>query len=67
MEQEKIVLRDFDLDQDAAKMAEMMKASDDQWPGTWSGGAEITAEMVTEWHEQGSAINRWIFTNGNSY
>jgi GNAT superfamily N-acetyltransferase len=61
---EDYVLREYDLGRDAAKMAEMMRASDDQWPGTWSGGAEITAEMVTEWHERGSAINRWIFEVG---
>jgi GNAT superfamily N-acetyltransferase len=64
MGKEDHVLREFDLRQDAAKMAEMMKASDDQWPGTWSGGAEITAEMITEWHERGSAINRWILEVG---
>ncbi|MBN1579922.1 MAG: GNAT family N-acetyltransferase [Anaerolineae bacterium] len=65
MGKEKLVLREFDLERDAPKMAEMMKASDDQWPGTWSGGAEITTEMITEWHERGSALNRWIFEVDN--
>jgi GNAT superfamily N-acetyltransferase len=64
MGKENFVLREFDLGQDATKMAEMMVASDDQWPGTWSGGAEITPEMITEWHERTSAINYWIFEIG---
>ena len=49
---EDYIIREMDITQDAEKLAEMWRASDDQWPGTWSGGTEITAEMVTEWTER---------------
>ena len=32
--------------QDAAQLAEMWLESDDQWPGTWSQGVDITPEMI---------------------
>jgi len=35
----------------------MWKASDDQWPGTWSGGTDITPQMVTEWYEREGMLN----------
>ena len=51
------ILREMDITQDAVKLAEMWCASDNQWPGTWSGGTEITPEMVTEWTEREGSLN----------
>jgi ribosomal protein S18 acetylase RimI-like enzyme len=58
---EEFVLREVDISRDAEKLAKMYRASDDQWPGTWSGGAEITPQMVTEWYEREKMINHYIF------
>jgi GNAT superfamily N-acetyltransferase len=54
-------LREVDISKDAEKLARMWQVSDDQWPGTWSGGTEITPQMVTEWHEREKMINHYIF------
>jgi ribosomal protein S18 acetylase RimI-like enzyme len=36
-------------EEDAAKLAVMWNESDDQWPGTFTGGVPFTAERVREW------------------
>ncbi len=45
-------------DEDAAKLAVMWNESDDQWPGTFTGGVPFTTERVREWmdREAGLAI-----------
>ncbi|MBN1641431.1 MAG: GNAT family N-acetyltransferase [Anaerolineae bacterium] len=55
------VLRQLDMPKDAVKLSEMWLASDEQWPGTWSGGTEITPHMVTEWHEREQLIDVWVY------
>ncbi|MBC7236623.1 MAG: GNAT family N-acetyltransferase, partial [Chloroflexi bacterium] len=44
-----VVIRPIDIDQDAEGLAAMWNASDMQWPGSWTHGLPITAEMVREW------------------
>ena len=58
-------LREVCIEKDAEKLARMWRSSDDQWPGTWSGGVPITAEMVTEWFEREKMINVFIFETGD--
>jgi GNAT superfamily N-acetyltransferase len=55
------ILRQLDIAKDAVKLAEMWLGSDEQWPGTWSGGVEITPQMVTEWHERERLIDVWVY------
>ncbi len=52
------IIREVDIAQDAEKLAAMWRASDNQWPGTWSGGTEITPQMVTEWSEREAYAQR---------
>jgi len=59
------VLRQVDIGKDAEKLVEMWKASDNQWPGTWSGGTEITPQMVTEWHQRQKMIDTYVFEIGD--
>ena len=48
------VIREIkNINQDAARLVAMWQASDDQWPGTWSGGAQITPQTVIERFERG--------------
>ena len=58
---EDLVLRELDISKDADKLAEMWRVSNDQWPGTWSGGTEITSEMVNEWHGRAEMTNHYVF------
>ena len=58
---EDFVLREVDIQQDAEKLAVMWKESDEQWPGTWSRGVEITPQMITEWLERERMINVYVF------
>ena len=41
------IIRELDMPDDAPKLVEMWKASDDQWPGTWSGGVDVTEQMIS--------------------
>jgi ribosomal protein S18 acetylase RimI-like enzyme len=45
-------------DEDATKLAVMWNESDDQWPGTFTGGVPMTAERMRDWldREKGLAI-----------
>ena len=54
------VIREVNILKDAVKLAEMWRASDDQWPGTWSGGAEITPAMVAEQYERARMLNVYV-------
>ncbi|MDF1515438.1 MAG: GNAT family N-acetyltransferase, partial [Anaerolineae bacterium] len=51
------IFREVDKKQDVEKLAAMWQASDDQWPGTWSGGTEISPEKVTEWMEREGSLS----------
>ncbi|MBL7200209.1 MAG: GNAT family N-acetyltransferase [Anaerolineae bacterium] len=62
---DEFVMRELDISQDAQKLAVMWRESDDQWPGTWSGGVDFTSEMVTEWHEREKTINVFVFESGD--
>jgi ribosomal protein S18 acetylase RimI-like enzyme len=55
----------MDLEQDAQKLTDMWLASDDQWPGTWSGGIEITAQMVAESFEREKCLNTYVVETGD--
>ena len=57
---EEFILREVDIHQDAEKLAVMWQQSDDQWPGTWSRGVEITPKMITEWFEREKMINVYV-------
>jgi RimJ/RimL family protein N-acetyltransferase len=58
------LIREMDIEHDAPKLATMWKASDDQWPGTWSGGVEITAQMIAEWFEREKCLNVYVVESG---
>jgi len=49
---------------DVPKLVEMWKASDNQWPGTWSGGVEMTEQMMAEWIERESYIHVYVAGHG---
>ena len=54
---EEFVIREVVIAEDAEKLATMWQASDNQWPGTWSGGTDITPHMVTESYEREDMLN----------
>lgn len=60
MSQEAFVIRNVNMPADADKLVEMWRASDDQWPGTWSGGVEITRQMVLEWFEREKILDAYV-------
>lgn len=60
MEFDEVLIREVEMPKDAAKLAAMWQASDTQWPGTWSGGTEITPQMVTEWSEREGMLNVYV-------
>ncbi|HVE92532.1 MAG TPA: GNAT family N-acetyltransferase, partial [Actinomycetota bacterium] len=64
MELDGLVLRPLVLDEDAAALAQMWNASDDQWPGTWSGGVPVTAEMVIDRLTREDALEHLIWDAG---
>ena len=41
---------------DAAKLAVMWNESDDQWPGTFTGGVPLTTERVREWMDKETGL-----------
>ena len=61
---DEFTLREVDISQDAGKLVEMWKASDEQYPGTMSGGAPITEEWVTESYEREKKIAAYVFEIG---
>ena len=58
-------LRPLDLKRDAPALARMWMESDDQWPGTWSGGIEITPTMIQEWLEREGALEISVWDTGD--
>lgn len=45
---------------DDAGLAQMWNASDDQWPGTFTGGVPMTTERVTKWMREEDCLLRLI-------
>ncbi|MGD1992149.1 MAG: GNAT family N-acetyltransferase [Anaerolineae bacterium] len=45
-------IRPLDIAADAEKLVEMWRASDDQWPGTFTRGISLSADWVQEWHRR---------------
>jgi len=43
-----VIIRPLDLERDAEGLARMWNESDLAWPGTWTDGVPVTAEMVRE-------------------
>ncbi|MBN1580515.1 MAG: GNAT family N-acetyltransferase, partial [Anaerolineae bacterium] len=63
---EAFVIREIkDIKQDAEKLVAMWQASDDQWPGTWSGGAELTTHMVTDIFERDKNLFVYVVEAGD--
>ncbi|MBN1934718.1 MAG: GNAT family N-acetyltransferase [Anaerolineae bacterium] len=60
MNQQEFILREISMPEDAEKLAAMWMASNDQWPGTWSGGTEITAQWVIEFQEREKMLNTYV-------
>ena len=63
---ENYILRSVDIDRDDEKLAEMWNASDDQWPGTWTEGVPMTAQLVRDEHERGNYIDEMIWDTGDA-
>ena len=57
---EQFVIREVDITQDAQKLAVMWNESDDQWPGTITGGVPFTAQSMTEWYQREKMINVYV-------
>ena len=45
------IIRELEMPHDVPKLVEMWRASDDQWPGTFTDGVPMTTERVREWLE----------------
>ena len=58
---QEFILRTIDIEKDADKLAVMWNESDDQWPGTWTGGVPMTAETVLDWYKQEKKIAVYVF------
>lgn len=58
---QEFTLREVDITRDAEKLAVMWNESDDQWPGTWTGGVPMTAETIKEWYERENDIAIYVF------
>lgn len=57
---EEYTIRELDMEHDIPRLVEMWRASDDQWPGTWSGGVEVTKEMIATWMKRDKALNTYV-------
>lgn len=66
VEQDEYVLRSVDVEHDAERLAAMWQASDDQWPGTWSGGLEMTAQRVRESLLREKYIDALVWDTGDA-
>ncbi|MBC8444548.1 MAG: GNAT family N-acetyltransferase, partial [Chloroflexi bacterium] len=57
---EEYTIREMDRERDIPRLVEMWRASDDQWPGTWSGGVEVTKEMIATWMKRDKTLNTYV-------
>ena len=62
---DQFVIRELDIAQDAQKLAVMWNESDDQWPGTFTGGVPFTVQSMTEWYERENMINVYVCESGD--
>jgi len=62
---EQYIIRELDMPSDTPKLVEMFVASEDQWPGTFSGGVDITEQMITEWIEREGYHNIYVAAYGD--
>jgi GNAT superfamily N-acetyltransferase len=51
---------------DNAGLAVMWNESDDQWPGTFTGGVPMTGEMVRDWMEKETCLMRLVVEERSS-
>lgn len=58
-------LRLIDPARDAAALAEMWKESEDEWPGTWSGGVPMTARYIRDKHAREEYIAVYVWEEGD--
>ena len=56
-------LGSLDIERDAEALAKMWNESDDQWPGSFTGGVPMTVESVTRWYRDEDALDVMIWTN----
>ncbi len=54
---EEFILRSVDIERDAEALARMWNESDDQWPGSWTGGVPMTAERIKRWYREEDALD----------
>ena len=47
-----VTIRPLDIEADVEKLVEMWRASDDQWPGTFTRGVTLTADCIRAWHRR---------------
>ncbi len=62
-----LIMRKLDIDQDAALLADMWNASDDQWPGTWNRGVPMTAAMARDWQLRQKSIDTLVWDTGTAF
>lgn len=63
---EAFVIREItDINQDAEKLVDMWRASDEQWPGTWSGGSEMTRQRVIDIFERDKNLFVYVAETGD--
>jgi len=65
MDTSEFVLRSIDIDKDAGTWAEMWNASDDAWPGTFTGGVPMTAEHARKRYEREDAFETLVWDTGD--
>jgi len=58
-------IRELDLAHDIPKLVQMWEASDDQWPGTWSGGVKVTEQMIADWLQREKFLNVYVVEYGD--
>lgn len=60
---DEFILRSVDIDKDAEALARMWNESDDQWPGSWTGGVPMTAERMKRWYQEEDVLDVLIWAN----
>lgn len=58
---EELILRSLDIARDAEALATFWNESDDQWPGSFTGGVPMTAERITRWYHEEEALDVMIW------
>lgn len=58
---EQLMLRSLNIEQDAEALATMFNGSDDQWPGSFTGGVPFNVERIRRWYEEEDALDVFIW------